>query len=122
MEKSQARQKVIQTASILLVLLLFYAALWVLHREVKVSRFGEVLDYLRSIPPRNLLWAFLFSLGSYLALGYHDVLGLAHIRRKLPLGKTLLTSFIAYTFSHNIGAALLGRQNNAVLKAFNAGG
>ncbi len=106
-QKTETRGKVIQTASILAVLLLFYAALWVLRREVKASHYNDVLLYLRQIPPRNFLLAFLASLGSYFALTFYDFLGLRHIQKPLSYPKTALTSFIAYTFSHNIGASLL---------------
>lgn len=106
-QKTETRSKVIQTVSILAVLVLFYAALWVLRREVKASHYSDVLLYLRQIPPRNFLLAFLASMGSYFALTFYDFLGMRHIQKDLSYPKTALTSFIAYTFSHNIGAALL---------------
>ncbi len=107
MEQSQTRNKVIQTLGILLPLLLFYAALWVLRREVRASHYQDILQYLKQIPYRSFLLAFLFSMGSYLALTFYDFLGLKHIRKKLSYARTALTSFIAYSFSHNIGASLL---------------
>ena len=105
MESSQTRSKIIQTATILGVMVLFFVALAVLRREVKVSHAQDVLDYLRQIPPRRFLAAFGLSLGSYIALSLYDVLGLLHIRKLMAYGRILLTSFIAYTFSHNMGAA-----------------
>ncbi len=107
MEQTPTQKKVIQTASILAVLLLFYAALWALRREVKVSRFDDVLLYLEGISPQHFLWAFLLSMGSYIALTFYDVLGLRHIRKPLSYGRTALTSFIAYSLGHNIGAPAL---------------
>ncbi len=107
MEQSQTRTKVMQTLGILLPLLLFYAALWVLRREIRASHYQEVLQYLKQIPDRSFLLAFLASLGSYLALTFYDALGLKHIGKKLSYARTAVTSFIAYSFSHNIGASLL---------------
>ena len=106
-QKTETRGKVIQTASILGVLLLFYAALWVLRREVRSINSGDVVHYLEEIPPHNYFLAFLAAMGSYFALSLYDALGLKHINKPLSYAKTALTSFIAYTFSHNIGAAPL---------------
>lgn len=103
----QTRSKVIQTVSILLVLLLFYAALWVLHKEVRTSQLEDVIRYLRQIPGWNLLLALLATAGSYFALTFYDALGLRHIHKPLSYARTALTSFISYTFSHNIGMAPL---------------
>jgi phosphatidylglycerol lysyltransferase len=103
----QTRKKVMQTASILAVLVLFYAALWVLRREIRASHYDDVLLYLRQIPLSHFFMAFGMSLLSYMALGFYDVLGLRHIKKPLSYHKAAFTSFIAYSFSHNIGAALI---------------
>lgn len=103
----ETRSKVIQTASILAVLLLFYAALWVLRHEIRSSNYEDILHYLKQIPLRYFLLAFGMSMCSYLALTFYDVLGLKHIRKPMAYPRTALTSFISYSFSHNIGAALL---------------
>ncbi len=96
-----------QTASILAVLVLFYAALWVLRREIRASHYDDVLLYLKQIPLSHFFMAFGMTLLSYMALGFYDVLGVRHIKKSLPYYKIAFTSFIAYSFSHNIGAALL---------------
>ncbi|HUO57989.1 MAG TPA: bifunctional lysylphosphatidylglycerol flippase/synthetase MprF [bacterium] len=101
----QTRSKIIQTATILGVMVLFFVALAVLRREVKVSHAQDVLGYLYQISWRRFLAAFGLSLGSYLALSLYDVLGLFHIHKLMSYGRILLTSFIAYSFSHNMGAA-----------------
>ncbi len=109
MEQSQAKNKIIQTASILAVMLLFFAALWVLRKEIRNSNSSEeeVLNYFRQIPLKQYLVALCASLGSYFALTFYDVLGLRHIQKSMSYGRTALTSFIAYTFSHNVGAAVI---------------
>lgn len=107
MEQSQTRTKVIQTASILAVLVLFFVALGVLRREIRASHYEDVLQYLRQIPMDRFWLAFGMSMGSYLALTFYDVLGLRHIQRSLSYFRVALTSFIAYSFSHNMGAAPL---------------
>ena len=107
MEKSETRSKIVQTASILVVLVLFYIALWVLRREIHASHFPDVLIYLKQIPAQQFFMAFLMSMGSYLALTFYDVLGFRHIKKSFSYPQTALTSFIAYSFSHNIGAAVI---------------
>jgi len=107
MEKSETRSKIVQTASILVVLVLFYIALWVLRREIHTSHFPDVLIYLKQIPAQQFFMAFLMSMGSYLALTFYDVLGFRHIKKSFSYPQTALTSFIAYSFSHNIGAAVI---------------
>lgn len=106
-QKTETRSKLIQTASILFVILIFYAALWVLRHEVKSVNFNDVLLYLQQMPSSHFFLAFLAAMGSYFALTLYDVLGLRHIDKPLSYPKTALTSFIAYTVSHNIGAAPL---------------
>jgi phosphatidylglycerol lysyltransferase len=106
-QAEQTRSKVIQTASILAVLVLFYAALWVLRREIRASHYEDVLLYLKQIPLRQFLLAFGMSMGSYLALTFYDVLGMWHIKKSMSYGRMALTSFVAYAFSHNMGAALI---------------
>ena len=106
-QAEQTRKKVMQTASILAVLVLFYAALWVLRREIRASHYDDVLLYLRQLPLRNFFMAFGMSMASYFALTLYDLLGLWHVKKPLSYPKTALTSFVAYSFSHNIGAALI---------------
>jgi phosphatidylglycerol lysyltransferase len=107
MEPTKTRGKLMQTAGILITLLLFYAALWVLRREVKFSHMDEVFLYLRQIPFQQFSLAFLAALGSYFALTLYDFLALKHMGKALSYGKAALTSFIAYAFSHNIGGSVL---------------
>lgn len=107
METTKTRSKLMQTGGILITLLLFYAALWVLRREVKVSHTEDVLFYLRQIPLQQFSLAFLAALGSYFALTLYDFSSLRHIGKKLSYRQAAMTSFIAYAFSHNIGASVL---------------
>ncbi|HTC22266.1 MAG TPA: UPF0104 family protein, partial [bacterium] len=93
-QAEQTRKKVLQTASILAVLVLFYAALWVLRREIRASHYDDVLLYLKMMPLRNFFMAFGMSLASYFALTFYDFLGLRHVKKPLSYPKTALTSFI----------------------------
>ena len=107
LERAQTRKKVVQTLTILAVLILFYAALWILRHEVKTSHFPDVLRYLHEIPLSRFWEAFGMCLASYLALTFYDFLGLWHIQKSLSYWRIAMTSFIAFSFSHNIGAAVI---------------
>ena len=104
-QAEQTRKKVIQTLTILAVMTLFFLALGALRREIRMNRLEDVLLYFHDIPAGRFFEALLFSLGSYLALTFYDFLGLKNMRKPLGYPRTALTSFIAYTFSHNIGAS-----------------
>jgi phosphatidylglycerol lysyltransferase len=106
-EKSETQNKIIQTASILVVLVLFYVALWVLRREIHASHFIDVIQYIKQMPTEQFLLVFLASMGSYFALTFYDALGFWHIKKSFDYPKVALTSFISYSFSHNIGAAVI---------------
>jgi phosphatidylglycerol lysyltransferase len=104
-QEAQNKKKIQQTLTILAVMILFFFALGLIRREVRMSRLDEVLDYYRQIPSSQFLLALLASFGSYFALTLYDVLGLKHIKKSVIYWKTALTSFVAYSFSHNFGAA-----------------
>ena len=107
METTKTRKRVFQFLGIFVSLVLFYLALWVLHKQIHTSNFHEVFLYLRSIPGQQLWIAFGFAALSYTALTGYDRLGLWHIHRSLPYRQSALTSFISYALSHNIGMAPL---------------
>jgi phosphatidylglycerol lysyltransferase len=107
MEISKARARVIQYTGTFISLVLFYLALWVLHKEVHTNNIHEVLLYLRAIPMRQFWAAAGFAALSYLALTGYDRLGLWHSGHFIPYRRSALASFISYTLSHNIGMAPL---------------
>ena len=105
MEQNQTRTRLIQFISIFASLILFYVALWVLHKQIKSSHLVDVLVYLRELPTQRFLAAFGLALLSYVALMGYDFLGLRHVGKPMGTGKIALTSFISYSLSHNIGMA-----------------
>jgi uncharacterized membrane protein YbhN (UPF0104 family) len=107
METTDKKNKVVQTISIFVVIILFYIALWVLRKEIRASHYDDVVHYLRQMPAEQFLLAFLVTFGSYFALTFYDVLGFRHIKKSLAYPKIAITSFTSYAFSHNIGAALI---------------
>lgn len=104
-QETQNKKKILQTLTILAVMILFFLALGALRREVHTNRLDQVLEYFHQIPASQFFLAFLASFGSYFALTLYDLLGLRHIQKAVPYWKAALTSFVAYSFSHNVGAA-----------------
>jgi phosphatidylglycerol lysyltransferase len=91
----------------LVIVAVFAAALWLLHRSLADSRLHDVLGYVRTLSAQHLAAALLFTVASYLALTGYDVLALRYVRKPLPYRETALTSFISYAFTHSMGFGAL---------------
>jgi phosphatidylglycerol lysyltransferase len=89
------------------VVLVLAIALWALHGELRSLHWRQIAGALGSVPRTSLLAAFAATCASYLLLGGYDRLGLRYIGRKVPIGRSMLASFIAYAFAHNLGASAL---------------
>jgi phosphatidylglycerol lysyltransferase len=91
----------------LLSLILFIIAFWVLHQKLKEFNYHEVMHAIKKLPGQYLLLAFCLTIVSYLLLTGYDSLSLYFIKHPIPYGKIVLTSFISYAFSQNIGLPIL---------------
>lgn len=91
----------------LLALVLFGAALWVLHHALAEYRYHDILRQLQAIPTGRVGMALALTALSYLVMTAYDRLAVAYIRHPLDRGKVTLASFISYAFSNNIGLSLL---------------
>lgn len=91
----------------LLALVMFAAALWVLHHAAGRFHYHEVVGWVRATPAPQLLLALVLTLFSYLAMTGYDLLAVTYLRQPLPRRRVMLASFISYAFSNNIGISLL---------------
>ena len=90
-------------------LLLFAAALVVLHSHAQAYRPSEVRRALRSLQAWQPFAALALAAASYLLLTLYDVLALRHVGRTLPYCRVALASFTGYAFSHTLGfGSLIG--------------
>src|ERR1700732_4736683 len=90
-------------------LLLFAAALVILHSHAQAYRPNEVRRALRTLQAWQPFAALGLAAASYLLLTLYDVLALRHVGRALPYGRVALASFTAYAFSHALGfASIIG--------------
>jgi phosphatidylglycerol lysyltransferase len=90
-------------------LLVFAAALVILHSHAQAYRPSEVRRALRTLQAWQLFAALGLVAASYLLLTLYDVLALRHIGRTLPYRRVALASFTGYAFSHTLGfGSLIG--------------
>lgn len=90
-----------------IALVLFTAALWVLHDSLREFHYHHILAQLRSMPIDHILVALGCTALSYLLMTGYDRLAILYIQHPLPIGKVTLASFISYAFSNTIGFSLL---------------
>jgi phosphatidylglycerol lysyltransferase len=86
-------------------LLVFSVMAWLLHRELEQIHVHDIVAHLEAIPSDSLLIGGLFTAGSYFALCLYDFMALRYLRKKVPLGRVVVASFIANAFGHNLGFA-----------------
>lgn len=87
--------------------ILFAAAAWVLHHELRIYNFHEILLALRGVMPGRIWAAAGLTLLSYTVMTGYDALALRYIGCPLPYRNIGLASFIGYAFSNNIGFSML---------------
>src|SRR4051794_6667780 len=88
-------------------LLLFAAALWVLNREIRHLSLHELSLAIRSLPPRAVALAALFTVLNYVILTGYDQLAFLYIHRAIAKWQVAMASFVGYAIANNVGFALL---------------
>lgn len=81
-----------------------------LFQLVKISQrytYEEIISHLHDLPWWQVGLAFALSTASYLLLTCYDALAIFYLGKKVAYRRTALASFIGYTFSNNLGFALL---------------
>lgn len=101
------QQKFLHSFGPLLGFLLFVAALWVLHHELKGYHYHDLVRHVEELPVDRLLLALTLTILDYVVLTGYDALALRYLHRPLAYGQTAFASFIGYAFSHNLGFSLL---------------
>jgi len=106
-EHTSVRDWLARWGSPLLSVLVFVLVLFLLHRSLAGYRLHDVLAQMHQIPWGVIGWACVFSAASYAVLTGYDLLALRYVERKVPVTRTVTTSFIAFAVGHNIGLATL---------------
>ncbi len=87
---------------------LFLAAFWIIHRELKIHSYREILRHLSEYSLITLLSSLLLTGLNYAVLTGYDGLAIRYIGQKIQIWKMMLTSYIAYVFSYNVGLSVFG--------------
>jgi len=90
-----------------LSVILFTAAIWLLHGELKAYHFDDIIRAIESIPTARMWAAIGLTILSYALMTGYDALALRYIRHPLAYSKIGLASFIGYAFSNNIGLSMI---------------
>ncbi len=96
-----------RAARVLLPVAVLAAAAWALSRELDGFHPRDVERGLSAIPTRWIVAAAIATALDYLLLSGYDLLALRYAQRRLPTGRVVFTSFIAYAFGNNVGLSLL---------------
>ena len=89
------------------VLLLVALGLSALHHLTRTVRLSDVRAAFYAIDPRQIMVSVGFTVASYNALTFYDVIALRVIGRPLRWRTAAVASFTSYTLSHNLGLGLL---------------
>jgi phosphatidylglycerol lysyltransferase len=89
-------------AGVAISLLLFGAAVFVLHTELRDHPLPEILAELRSFPPIRLVLCLGATLLGFLALAGYDALSLATLGHRLPWRRVLYAGFLGYAFANSL--------------------
>ena len=90
-----------------LSVILFTAAVWLLHGELKAHHLDDILKAFDSIPAARMWAAIGLTILSYAIMTGYDALALRYIRHQLAYHKIGLASFVGYAFSNNIGLSMI---------------
>jgi phosphatidylglycerol lysyltransferase len=88
-------------------LLLFAAAGYVLHHQLRGVSYQEVRATLATLPRTALLASVLICAVNYFILTGFDLLGFYYIGRRVPWWKVSVASFTGYAISNSVGFALI---------------
>lgn len=101
------KKKLLNSLGPIFGIILFVAALWVLHHELRAYHYHDVMHQLKSLPAYRLLLALLFTILGYLVLIGYDFIALRYMNHPISYGKIATAGFIGYAFSNNFGISML---------------
>ena len=87
----------------LFALALFVFAVFALSAKLRSYELADIVSGLSLLSVKQLSFAILLTIVSYVALIGYDLVSLYYIKRKLPLRQVAFASVLSYIFSNNLG-------------------
>lgn len=109
----------IKRASAILGILIFAVAIFFVHRMVKQYTWDQIVGALHELPHRQVIYSLIATFASYGVLTLYDVLAVNYLGKTIASWKTVITSFIAFALTNNIGLANMG-GNTVRLRMYSA--
>ncbi len=100
-------EKILHRIAPFIGVILFPAALYVMHGELKSHTIAEISAGLEQLPVPVILWTLLLTGISYLILTGYDFLALRYLDISVKPGNVILASLISFSISNNTGQALI---------------
>ena len=88
-------------------IVLFLAAILIVHHYLKVHTIGEILTGFEQLPMSVILLSLLLTGISYLFLTGYDFLALRYLGKKVRPRNVILASLVSFSISNNTGQALI---------------
>lgn len=104
----QSRRRLRSALGPLLILTVFAAALWLLHRELQHYELQDFRASARRIPAHWLWLAVGLTVLDYAFLAGYELLAKRYLQHKIRPRRVVLASFLGYALGHNFGVLLGG--------------
>ncbi len=98
-----------------LMLLVFFASLWLLHHEFKSMRYEDVVASFRAISGKSIAAAIAFTAANFVVMIGYDWLGVRLVEHRVSSKQVVLASLLSYAFSNMLGVFLGGAPVRARL-------
>ena len=98
-----------------LMLLVFFASLWLLHHEFKSMRYEDVVASFRAISGKSIAAAIAFTAANFVVMIGYDWLGVRLVEHRVSSKQVVLASLLSYAFSNTLGVFLGGAPVRARL-------
>lgn len=103
----ETQRRLLHRLQPVLGLVLFSLALWVLYRELRHYRPGDIARSLGALPSSRVLLGLAFTALNFLLLSVYDYLGVRYAGRRLAYRRAAAASFVGFAFSQSLGFPLL---------------
>jgi phosphatidylglycerol lysyltransferase len=115
-------RKVLHGLVPIFALLLFIAAIALLHHNLKQYHIRDIIRSIHGIHGNRILLSSGLTCLGYLVLSGYDMLALRYIKKPLAYGSIVITSFISYAFANNTGSLSIIASGSVRYRLYGAWG